>query len=516
MSVDRRSFLRMVGAGAAASATSSAALASAVQASAAGASSTRPNFLFMIADDLTFRALDALTHHQVRTPNLDRLAARGCRFTHCFHQGSWLGAVCVASRTMLNTGLTAFNAQERTRRVEDYKQHNLVDSTATWGGTLGAAGYDTFISGKWHLDAPLLALSFKEAAVVGPGMLPSTGVRGDAYNRPSPGNEWSPWNKALYGHWMHSHIWERDHGRPDELRHSTEIYIDHAIDHLRNKASQSANPFFMYLGFNAPHDPRQAPKEFLDMYSQESIEVPPNFLAEHPFNEGDHKLRDELLAPFPRTHVAVQMHRREYYAIITHLDHHIGRLLDALEASGKADNTYVILTADHGLCVGEHGLMGKQNLYEASIRMPLIVAGPGVAAGKLVDELVYQHSMFATTCELAGVAVPETVEFPSFASMLHGEPKAQHDAVFSYYRYFQRTVRTKTHKLIVYPQVQVTQLFDVEHDPWETKNLADDPAMAATRAELMVRLRRFQVELGDTLNLDHPTPPPGADTIGTG
>ena len=158
----------------------------------------------------------------------------------------------------------------------------------------------------------------------------------------------------------------------------------------------------------------------------------------------------------------MQLHRREYYSIISHLDQQLGRILDALQKSGKGQNTYVMLTADHGLAMGEHGLMGKQNMYDCSVRMPLLISGPGVAPGKRVDELVYQHSMYATTCDLAGVEIPKSVEFPSLAPLLRGQSSAGQDAVFSYYRDFQRMVRTRTHKLIVYPQIKREQVFDLE------------------------------------------------------
>ena len=288
------------------------------------------------------------------------------------------------------------------------------------------------------------------------------------------------------------------------IEHSSTLYANNAINYLTNKAAKRRAPFFVYIGFNAPHDPRQSSKEFMDLYPQDKIEVPPNFLPEHPFDQGDRRVRDELLAPFPRTKEAVQLHRREYYSIITHLDQQIGRILDALEESGRASNTYIILTADHGLAVGEHGLMGKQNLYDCSIRMPLLISGPGISAGKRVDELVYQHSMYATTCELAGVEAPKTVEFPSLTSLLRGGDRPAHDAVFSYYRDFQRCVRTKTHKLIVYPKIQKVQVFDLEKDPWEMHDLNNDSAAASIKEELMRRLKQFQRELGDPLDLDHP------------
>ena len=390
------------------------------------ASAERPNFLFLIADDLTFRAIHTLNNPEVRTPHLDSLANRGCAFTHCFHQGSWQPAVCVASRTMLNTGLTAFRAQRQ------------VEKTPLWGETLGAAGYDTFLIGKWHISRSTQERSFKETGQLSPGMFESGPA---AYNRPSPGNTWTPWDTALKGQWLHTSEWQK--AKKDEVKHSAQIWAEGAADRIARQAGRDA-PFFIYVGFNSPHDPRQAPKEIVDLYPSGRIQVPPNYLPEHPFDQGDHRGRDEVLAPFPRTREAVQVHRSEYYAHVTFLDAQIGRILEALEKSGKAANTYVILTADHGLAVGQHGLMGKQNLYDHSTRMPLLVAGPGIPRGKRVDAMVYQHSMFATTCELAGVPVPKTVEFPSLVDLLKGKESEKHDAVFSFYRNFNGPSGPKT------------------------------------------------------------------------
>ncbi|MBS1859570.1 MAG: sulfatase-like hydrolase/transferase [Acidobacteria bacterium] len=439
----------------------------------------RPNFLFLIADDLTFRGVRALGNPEVETPAIDRLMERGCTFTHCFHQGSWSGAVCIASRTMLNTGLTAFRARKE------------VEQTQLWGQTFGEAGYDTYLVGKWHLSRPALKRSFLATGAVSPGMFESGP---DAYNRPSPGNTWTPWDTSRKGQWLHTSQWAN--AQTDEIKHSAEIWADGAIAHLQQVAAAS-KPFFLYVGFNSPHDPRQAPREFVERYPREKIAIPPDYLPEHPFDQGDHKIRDEMLAPFPRSKDAVRLHRQEYYAHITYMDAQIGRILDALEKSGKAGNTYVILTADHGLAVGEHGLMGKQNLYEHSVRMPYVIAGPGIPRRKRVDVMMYQHSTFATTCELAGIAVPKPVEFPSVAKWLHGGGGEPHDAMFCWYLKYQRSVRTREHKLIVYPEAGVTQLFDLTKDPWETTDLSAQPKYAATKAALLERLRRFQRELGD-------------------
>ncbi|MDR3691099.1 MAG: sulfatase-like hydrolase/transferase [Fimbriimonas sp.] len=491
--MNRRAFIGSVASGLAA-AGSSGGVASVLElglssvATGSDERKSRPNILFIIADDLMFRTIRALNNHEIHTPNLDRLAQRGCAFTHCFHQGSWSGAVCIPSRTMLNSGLSAFHAEHGIERVR------------LWGQTFGAAGYRTAICGKWHLDPVELGRSFRENVIVAPGFLESTPENGDAYHRPHAGDTWDPSDLEQKGHWIHTNLWLDE--SPDRVEHSSELYANQAIRYLTHVAPSRKQPFFLYIGFNAPHDPRQAPKEFLDLYPEDKIEIPPNYLPSHPFDQGDAKVRDEVLAPFPRTEEAVRLHRREYYAIISHLDHEIGRILDALEHTGQAANTYVILTADHGLAVGEHGLFGKQNLYDCSVRMPLLISGPGVPAGRRVDELVYQHSMYATTCELAGIPAPSTVEFPSLVPLLRGDAPPEHDAVFCYYLNYQRSVRTKTHKLIVYPKARRMQLFDVEHDPWEIHDLSQDPASAPIKSVLVDRLRRFQKELDDPLDIE--------------
>ncbi len=447
------------------------------------AASAKPNFLFLIADDLTHRAVRGMGNAEVETPNLDRLIRNGCTFTHCFHQGSWQPAVCVASRSMLNSGLTAFRAQKH------------MEETPLWGETFGAAGYQTAIEGKWHLSQANLKRSFKQFTKVAGGMFESGPT---AYHRPAPGNTWTPWDTSLKGQWQQAQTWQKT--QKEEIKHAARIWAENASDYLRGQRGKT-DPFLLYVGFTSPHDPRQAPKEYVDRYPAARVEVPRNFLPEHPFDQGDKKIRDEILAPFPRTPQAVQVHRSEYYAHITYMDAQIGQILDALEASGRAENTYVIFTADHGLAVGEHGLMGKQNCYDHSIRIPLICNGPGIAKGRKVEGMVYQHSVFATTCELAGVTAPKSVEFPSLAGALRGGAAPRQDAVFGFYKHFQRMVRTEQHKLIVYPEAGVTQLFDIKKDPWETHDLAGDRAQTATRASLLGRLRKLQQELGDELKL---------------
>jgi choline-sulfatase len=228
----------------------------------AGAAAARPNFLFLITDDLTFNGIHAMGNAEVETPNLDRLIRQGVTFTHCFHHGSWQPAVCVASGTMLNCGMTAFRAQQR------------IEQSPLWGETMGKAGYETAVVGKWHLSKAALERSFKRQGKVSPGMFESGP---DAYNRPAAGNTWTPRDPSLKGQWLHTKQWQD--AAQDSIKHSAQIWAEGAADQLGALAKGDA-PFLLYVGFNSPHDPRQAPKEFVDKYPQAKIEVPANYLPE--------------------------------------------------------------------------------------------------------------------------------------------------------------------------------------------------------------------------------------------
>ena len=230
------------------------------------------------------------------------------------------------------------------------------------------------------------------------------------------------------------------------------------------------------------------------------LKLPPNFLPKHSFLiEAGFEGRDEILAPYPRTPEIVRAHLQEYYAIITHLDAQIGRILDALDASGKGDNTMVIFTSDQGLAVGQHGLLGKQNLYDHSLRVPFILAGPGIPKGKRNDALFNLQSLFATTCEMAGVPVPVTVQFPSIVPLITGAKKQLHDALYGAFLDRQRAVRTGRWKLIRTLKANQVQLFDVKKDPWEQRNLASDPRHARTLAIMDRRLHELMKEMKDPL-----------------
>ncbi len=442
----------------------------------------RPSIVFLIADDQAFETIGALGHTDIETPNLDRLVRTGTTFTHAYNMGGWHGAICVASRTMLNTGRTVWRAREL--------EPSLKDEAAAgrfWPQLLATAGYQTFFSGKWHVSVDATKV-FQHARHIRPGMpkdVPS------GYQRPLDGraDPWSPSDPKFGGFW-------------EGGKHWSQVVADDAGDFLK-QAAESAKPFFMYLAFNAPHDPRQSPPEFVEKYPLDRIKLPENFLPEYPHMEGigaGKALRDEKLAPWPRTERAIKVHRQEYYALITHLDAQIGRILEALQASGRADKTVIIFTADHGLAVGRHGLLGKQNMYEHSLRAPLILAGPGIPAGKRLDARVYIQDVLPTTLELAGTKVPAHLEFKSLLPLIRGERAEQYDAIYAAYMPDrQRAVIVGDFKLIRYPAIDVFRLFNLRSDPHEVRDLIGDPEHRTTVARMKQRLVEVQHAMGDPL-----------------
>ncbi|MEQ8791376.1 MAG: sulfatase-like hydrolase/transferase [Pirellulaceae bacterium] len=442
----------------------------------------QPNLLFVFADDQAFDTIAAMGNEEIETPNLDRLARRGVTFSRAYNQGGWHGAVCVASRTMLNTGRYLWHARDDEPRLKDHYQAKGL----MWSQILAKAGYETFFTGKWHVKADADKV-FQTARHVRGGMPKQTP---EGYNRPIPGKEdvWRPWDTSKGGFW-------------EGGKHWSEVVGDDAIDYL-TQASQTERPFFMYLAFNAPHDPRQSPKEYVDKYPLEKISLPQPFQEEYPLNIGANRIRDEQLAPFPRTEYAVKVNRQEYYAIITHMDAQIGRILDKLEETGQADNTYIFFTADHGLACGHHGLMGKQNMHDHSVRVPFMVVGPKVPADKRIDTPIYLQDVMPTTLQLAGVEQPEHVEFHSLLPILGGESEGAYDSVYGAYVDVQRMVTVGDDKLIVYPKIGKVLLYDLGDDPLETNNLADTPAGKKKVAKLLSELKSWQAKVGDALEID--------------
>jgi arylsulfatase A-like enzyme len=327
--------------------------------------SERPNILLLFTDDQRFDTIRALGYADVATPNIDKLVERGIAFTNAYIMGGSCGAVCMPSRAMLMTGRTLYHLEAQGQSIPE--EHVLL------GEALQDAGYTTFGTGKWHNGPRAYARSFTTGAEI------FFGGMDDHWNVPAcdfdPTGAYDNAQPFIRTPFATNQVTRRhvDHIKPG--KHSSELFSDAAIDFLETYEDDA--PFFMYVSFMAPHDPRTMPKRYLDMYDVEAVTLPENFMPAHPFDNGDLEIRDELLAGFPRTPAEIQRHNAEYYAMISHLDAQIGRILDALSRRGVLEDTIIVLAGDNGLAIGRHGLMGKQNMYDHSLHVPLLISGPG-------------------------------------------------------------------------------------------------------------------------------------------
>ena len=433
----------------------------------------RPNVLILLADDLRPDAIAALGNPDVRTPNLDRLTAHGTTYTRAYCMGSNSGAVCAPSRAMLLSGKDRF--------------HLPQDFLVPWGDTTGQpappllpeefrkAGWRTFATGKWHQRRNHFHRCFDDGdAIFFGGMGPHTGLKVHTFD---PTGEYP-----------------RSAAQPMSSFSSTG-FADAAIDFIE-KQSVREEPFLAWVSFTAPHDPRTPPRKIRENINDEDLTLPPNILPEHPFDNGELRIRDEELEAWPRTPEALRRHLGDYYGMIEQLDTQVGRILKALDESGKADNTIVVFLADHGLGMGSHGLLGKQNLYEHSAGAPVIISGKGFAPGERTSQLIYLHDLVPLLYRRAGVAAPDNLH-------ARNPDKRVRDALVLNYRNIQRALVEDKWKLIAYPRPEtkttLVQLFDLQADPHEMRNLAeDDPKRAMA---MLAELRSRMTELDDSLTL---------------
>lgn len=435
----------------------------------------RPNILLFFTDDQRFDTIRALGNEQILTPHLDALVARGTAFTHAFIPGGTCGAVSMPSRAMLHSGRTLFHLER--------EGQGIPEDHITLGQCLAQAGYQTYGTGKWHNGSASFARSFTDGDEI------FFGGMDDHWNVPAyhydPKGRYDQLCPYVSDPWQSNELKYRrcDHLSPG--KHSTDLFADSALRFLAERDTK--RPFFLYVSLMAPHDPRTMPQQYRDLYRPEDIALPANFLPEHPIDTGALRIRDETLAAFPREPDEIRRHIAEYYAMISHLDDALGRLMAALQARGELDSTIVVFAGDNGLALGQHGLMGKQNLYDHSVRVPLIFAGPGIAASERRDGFAYLLDIYPSLCELAGLPLPSSVEGRSLLPMLQNEQIKVRDSLYLAYADSIRGLRNSTHKLIEYAGGE-TQLFDMLVDPLERQNLAAEPEQAALLAEMRSQL----------------------------
>jgi len=432
----------------------------------------KPNVVFILADDLTYNGINALNNPEVHTPNLNKLVNNGTSFVNTHIFGANSPAVSAPSRAMLLTGRTfnelpqgfvvTWSVPKNKRGVCPYK---------TFPEVFRANGYRTFATGKQHNGTKTFYRGFTDG-----GKIFFNGM-----HTLSRGGHYKPWVNDFEP--------SGNYPKPyQENKFSTVLFTDAALKFLDEY--KDSKPYMMYVAYTSPHDPRQAPQKYIDMYPPEKITLPKNFYPKHPFNNGSLGIRDELLAPIPRTKKRIKQEIGGYYAMITQLDDQVGRIMKKIEEKGQMDNTIFVFSGDNGLAVGQHGLLGKQNLYEHSIGVPLIFSGKGIPKGKKIDSLCYLHDLFPTFCDLIGAKTPSSITSKSLLPLLQGKKKEIYKTQFYCYGKQQRAFRKGDWKLIRYKvkNKETTQLFNIRKDHLEIKNLANN-------IEFRAKLKEMETEM---------------------
>lgn len=453
----------------------------------------KPNVLFILADDQRYDTIHALGNKQIKTPNLDKLVEKGVAFSHAHIPGGTSGAVCMPSRAMIHSGRTLFH-------LYGNAGEEIPVEHITMGQCFKENGYQTIGIGKWHNGTESYQRSFNNGDnIFFGGMWDHWNVPVCIYHEDGIYNKTANFTPDFF---HANHPMEMICDKLNVGVHSTDLFTDTALTFLEKKHDK---PFFMYLSYLAPHDPRTMPEEFRKMYSADDIDLPENFLTEHPFYYGVGEMRgetrDEDLASYPRSEMEVKQHIADYYGMISHIDYNIGRLIDALEKSGELENTIIVFTGDNGLAIGRHGLMGKQNVYEHSIRVPLVMSGPGIQKGNITNNYVYLLDIYPTLCDVVGIEIPKSVEGLSFKPMLEGATDKTRNDLFFAYTNMIRGVKTEKYKLVEYRlERNCSQLFDLQNDPFEKVNLYHESQYREIVQEMKALLQSYKSNWEDTTN----------------
>jgi len=456
------------------------------------ASKQRPNILVLMTDDMSRRCVTATGGSQAITPNIDSLARRGTVMQNTVHQGGFSGAICTCSRAMILTGRPLWSVTPD--QLSYAGPANLNTADKLFPEQFREEGWQTFGTGKWHNGNAALLRSFDHAEAITGGMLP--------FNKRDRGGAKD--NAIEIG--MMNPTCQRIAGPGKVEKHqtngwSTDVFYDAAENFLDSTWDQK-KPFMMYVSTNAPHDPRHVPDDVLARFK--NVYEPPNYQSIHPFDNGDMLVRDEMVYKPPHSPETVRRERAIYLAMCAQIDDRIGQLLNKLDAMGQLKNTLILFTADHGLSVGEHGLMGKQNLYDGSWRVPMILAGPGVPSGKSREGFAYLHGIYPTLAKLAGIEAPAYTQQFGFHDVIQGKATGQPQLFGAYMPNVKvpngvRAVRKGNHKLLYYTHSGRRQLFDLKEDPWETNDLIGAPKHQKTAEQLMAALEGWMEKSGDPL-----------------
>ena len=448
----------------------------------------KPNVVLILADDMRCTTMEFLDKEQCHTPVLNQLSQESMVFTNAHIMGGTSGAVSMPSRGMLMTGKYLYKLENKGATIPE--SHTLM------GEVFKNAGYQTFHTGKWHNGKKAFNRCFQSGDDI------FFGGMGDHWNVPlfhyDKKGEYRNTRKIINNMAFNN--------KPDTLmgeyaysgKHSVDIFTDAAIRFIESQKEQE-KPFFLSLCYMSPHDPRTMPDKFIQMYDSTKILLPENYMQEHPFDNGEMKIRDEVLARIPRVEDEVKRHIAEYYAMISHLDERIGDVLLALKECGSYENTIVIFAADNGLAVGQHGLLGKQNVYEHSVRIPLMIKMEGNNMMREdYDQMCYLTDLFPTLCDYINEPIPSSVDGVSLMSVIR-DHKQVRDYLYYAYRDCQRGVSDGEWKLIEYnvKGERTFQLFNLKQDPYEINNLIDNKKLQKKVKELKVKMLQLRDETND-------------------
>ncbi len=446
----------------------------------------RPNIVFVLTDDQGYWALGSAGNNEVQTPNLDRIAAMGMRFESFF----CASPVCSPARASILTGripsqhgvhdwLRKGNLiGERTPGLGsgDDREIEYLQGMLAYTEVLAANGYACGISGKWHL--------------------------GDSLN---PQKGFSYWHLFPYGGGSYHNGYFIREGRIErDTRYLTDVITEGGLRFLDAQAEDDA-PFYLSVHYTAPHSPwdrGEHPEELVSLYADCPFDTCPEVPGGHPWQinsapRGRGLRRHELLSG--------------YYGAITGVDRGVGLILDRLASMGVLENTLVVFTSDNGMNMGHHGIWGKgngtfpQNMYDTSVKVPMLMAMPGrLPEGCVDDHLLSHYDLMPTLLDYLGLESPDAVSLPgrSFAPLLRGEalPEREHVVVFDEYGPV-RMIRTRTWKYVHRYPYGPNELYDLVADANEEHNLVDDPAQQARVTEMKGRLEAWFVRYVDP-NLD--------------
>lgn len=460
----------------------------------------RPNIVLVIADDHRADAIRSLGDPNVLTPQLDSLIRGGVCFTQARCQGGMTDAICATSRACLMTGQSVFAAVEGNDLPETDASLLIRDGLPTLAEQLGECGYDTCAVGKWHNGHAAFNRSF---------------ARGRRLFFGGMGPQW------LMEYWERASR-EVEPTKPDGPTggFSTDLIGEAACDYIEDY-NNGGPPLFLYVAFTAPHDPRVPPGPFADMYESGGLTLTPDVVWSPPFSVGVEYVRDEMLVGYPRSVAQIRRHLADYYGMISHMDSWIGRIYGT--ASRVLDDRPLLFVycSDHGLSVGRHGFMGKQNLYEHSIRIPFVGAGSYVKGVGLNDVLVAHQDICATLLEVGGASpggdgvdgvgrslVPYLVsgDRKSLDSSSTAKRRERKEFAYAVYKGSQRMVTDGKLKAIFsrptgsgYSDEVVSQLFDLENDPWELQDLSGRKSYRNVLGGFEEELERWQRGVDDPL-----------------